>query len=728
MPMPVEVVNPGALDALDAGLDQEAGRKLIDGEKELIKRLRQEITQGRAHDKHARAKYADDRRVARGDTEWLVDTNLVNTIIEILLAFIYAKNPDISVGVADSVGESRAKEYKDATRTLEIVVSRLLKDAGMKRQAKRWVRSAMTVGVGWLKVAMQTRTDKDPIIENQLNDLKANLARIAVLKANLADGETCDEAGREAEIEANITAVQAKLEREIATGIAIDLFPAQDVQVSPECGELENYLQSPWINFRHYKTKEVTQALAGKTAEQLKGANVYHQRPRDPDKEADSSGAMGDTSTEWIRAQDTESESVAGFYCIDEMWSLRDGVVYTMIEGCNDWFARKPYAPNSSARFYDIFLLAFHYIDGERHPQSDVHQMKKLQNEYGRTRSNFAEHRKRSVPGTIVDGSQISPTEMDKIRKSETGEYTVIQPTNPGDDLRKAFASKQYPQFDPRLYDTQPILTDLEKVSGAQDAMQSGVQVEKTATEAEIQNNGFGARVGTRKDEVEDLLSEIAEHVAQLALLLLPQERVIQIAGKMAVWPTGMTIDDIQNGFNIEVRAGTTGKPNTAAQRAAWSTILPLIEKIITVIGNFRSQGPQMEWAAKPYVELLRETCLRLGDHTDIERFLPAPPPDQPAAAPPPPDPVELAKADELQDRGFMERAQGVAALAGVGLPPAAAQDEPAPGAGADPLQAILAAAKGGAAPAPAPGSAPPMQPVLSATPGAPAPAPAPTP
>jgi hypothetical protein len=187
------------------------------------------------------------------------------------------------------------------------------------------------------------------------------------------------------------------------------------------------------------------------------------------------------------------------------------------------------------------------------------------------------------------------------------------------------------------------------------------VAVEKTATEAQIQNTGFGARIGTRRDSVETVLGEIGLYVAQLCLLYLPEDEVIKIAGEDAVWPR-LTVDEVMNAFDIEVKAGSTGKPNAAADRAAWSTLLPLVEKMITVVGNFRAQGPQMEWAAKPYIEMLTTTFELLGNKDDVEKYLPRPPP------PPPPNPI----------------ADIIGAVVGGAAP--GASNEPAPG----PMQSVL--------------------------------------
>lgn len=612
----------GALQAVQTsltGVDDKPTR-------DHITKLRAEIAQALKHDEGARKGYEDDRRVARGLNAdgkplWEVRTNLVQTIIEILMAFTYAKDPDISAAVAQSVGESRALKYAPMVETLEVVISRLLKKAGLKKKAKKLVRQAMTVGIAWMAAAMQTRTEKDQQVQNEINDLKQQLDLITTLKAELAAGQSCaDYDAKQSQLNANMVALQAKAERTIALGLVLEVFDCNDVIVSAQVGMLEDYLDAPWITKNFYKSEDQVRALTGWNKvpgqiDPLANASRFRQRPR-------GDNDLGN-EPKWVQTTDSSAQTLEGFFLVQEMWHKDDGVVYTMVAGVADRWAKAPYAPRQSSRFYDLFRLAFHDIDGDRHPQSDVHMLKDLQDEYSSVRSNFREHRKRAIPATFFNSNVINEEEARKFKQAEIGEYVPLNAGEADGDMSKLFYSKEYPQFDPRLYDTQAILTDIEKVSGAQDAMQSSVAVEKTATEAEIQNNGFGARVGVRKDALEDLLTDLAQHVGEIAMQTCDEAYVRRLAGEDAIWPA-LSIDEIMYGFDIEVQAGSTGKPNAAAQRNAWATLMPLIEKLITVIGNHRAAGN--EWAAAPYVALLKETFRRMGERMDVQKFLPQPP------------------------------------------------------------------------------------------------------
>ena len=147
-----------------------------------------------------------------------------------------------------------------------------------------------------------------------------------------------------------------------------------------------------------------------------------------------------------------------------------------------------------------------------------------------------------------------------------------------------------------------------------------------------IQESGFGARTGARLDELEDALTDMSEYAGQLALQFLSIEDARKYAGPNAEWQQ-LSTEDAFTTFYIDIKAGSTGKPQEQPDREQWGTLMPLIREVIDRIGAARMQG--QEWAAKPWIALLKETFNRLDDHADIEEFLPVVP-EQLLNAPPP--------------------------------------------------------------------------------------------
>jgi hypothetical protein len=108
-------------------------------------------------------------------------------------------------------------------------------------------------------------------------------------------------------------------------------------------------------------------------------------------------------------------------------------------------------------------------------------------------------------------------------------------------------------------------------------------------------------------------------------LLTMDQADAMRYAGPNAVW-MDMSVDEALSLFSIEIKAGSTGKPKALSDREAWGTLMPLVEGMIDRIGNAKMMG--QDWAAQPWIELLRESSKRLDDPLEIEKFIPEVPPE----------------------------------------------------------------------------------------------------
>jgi hypothetical protein len=71
--------------------------------------------------------------------------------------------------------------------------------------------------------------------------------------------------------------------------------------------------------------------------------------------------------------------------------------------------------------------------------------------------------------------------------------------------------------------------------------------------------------------------------------------------------------------MNVEVKAGSAGKPNTSARQQAWAALMPVISQAIAEIGALRGSTPAEIADCKE--ELVIETINRTGERVDAERF-----------------------------------------------------------------------------------------------------------
>ena len=618
-----------------------------------VSALWKEYQEARDFDSGTRKQYQVDRGYASGNKQknWASDANVIGTFIDIMTSFLYARNPDLSSRAARNVGGIQ-KANEDFAETVGIVVSRLWKKGRLKRAARKQVRSALSVGPGWLKVVMNHETAIDPVVQNELNDLDDNLERLRFIQAQLEEGDSSEEETnfQIAEKERLKVSLTDKLELVKAKGLAIDFVMADDMQVSLDVPSIADHLDADWNGNEIYiRANDLRRKFPRITEDAAKQATVYYQsRPKtraagSADSATDAvSEAVGTPSASdgslYRKASSSGSSNEVGFVRVVEVWDKRDHHIKTMVEGVKMW-ARVPYTPSfATTRFYPYFNFIMFEIDGSRHPQSLAHRLEKLQDEYSSKRSNSRLNAERSVPNTLFDNQAITPDDAKKIEESTEQEFIGVKHVK-GDDLRKAFAAKPVPTVDHAVYDTRPVVADMERISGVQEALSSTVTVEKTATEAKIQDQGFNTRSSADRDTLEDMLQDLSEYTTELALQAFSAAEVARIAGPKSFWPEGIAEEDILTLVEIDIKAGTTGKPNESELRQSWSVLLPLIQSMMGMIQQQQVMGNM------PMVEalnnLMEETFRRLDERIDYEQFIPKTPPNllgQPAV----PNPLDV--------------------------------------------------------------------------------------
>lgn len=597
--------------------------------------------------------------------------------------------PPPQPGVPPTPAPQEPDESEDATRfamTAELVVSKLWKMANLKRGAKKTVRSALSVGPGWFKALTYSQKMPAPLIEKQLRDEQASLELLAAQKREMTEGDSPESVELQMEqIKITMQGLAAKIAKSKRYGMTVDFVRADDIQVSLDIASTSDYLDSDWMSEDMYIPFASMKArFPNLTEDDFKGATKYYQRNTGSDSPVDMDGpGTDDRNAEGQYSRSAPSGNSSGgkpveFVKIVELWDRRDGMIKTFIDGVKRW-AVPPYAPpQATSRFYGYFRLAFYEVDGQRHPQSLVMRLAKLQDEYSSCRSNWRTVRARSLPGLVFNEGSITPEDARKLSNNAIGELIGINPTDgAATPLQNLIIAKPLPTINPALYATEPITADMERISGVQEALQSSAAGQpKTATEANIEQTGFASRTNADRDVLEDLLDDLAQYTLETAIQECPAEWVQRLAGPKAFWPYGMDVQDILGLVEISIDAGTTGKPNAAAEKAAWATILPILEKSILQIRQIQPIDPPL---AEALTNVLRETLHRMDDRLDIDEFIPAadtcPPPPPPPKAPPPQ--VKIGLTGKLDPMEVQQVLQAEAIMHPITPPPGGAPGLP---------------------------------------------------
>lgn len=560
----------------------------------------------------------------------------------------------------------RNQTHKQFGETMEIVISRLWMDAKLKNAARSQAQTALTVALGILKASWQERTQgQSPQTAKAIRDLQDNIERVEAMSADMAEDDKeghADCEAKRAEYQRQLEALKGKAERVVARGFVVDVVQPEDFQCAIGY-TIANHADAPWNANRFWIQVDDAKAkmlASGRFAsmqeiEDLVGkATRYMARPvvmQGKEAPAVDDSIEATDADAFVTGTGSEAGDAPVWLAGWEIWDAQSGHVLTMIEGMDRWML-EPWQPDATTRFYPFFALPLHEVDGQRHPQSYISRSYKLLDEYDRLATQFRDHRRRVVPKTAFNKSQVKPEDAAKLAGATINEMVGLDlPANmPIGDVLKEVA---YPAVNPALYDDNPIMAKLERIWGVQEAMSGSIQTAKTATEAQIQSSGFNARTSSRRDILESMLNELAQYTAEVAWQHMDEQDVVEIAGPNAVWPQYHVPEDLRQMLQIEIRAGSSGKPNTSAEREAWSVLLPIMQNGIVQIGQLRQSTPQE--IADKLEQVMRLTGERMGDRLDFDMLIPeagpsngmVPPmgmaaPPGAALPPPPQDPQQI--------------------------------------------------------------------------------------
>jgi len=602
-------------------------------EEGAVKSWLKRIEEAREFDKEARKGYAADRLWCQNKAlEKIFDVRVLiaGTYVGILTTFLYARDPEVSVELAEAVSARIKEDAKALATTLEIVVSRLWKKGKLKAVAKPLVRSSLSVGIGWMKAAWHRETGNNPALQQEIAGLQSSLAAINQLQTSLAEGSVGDDSAQRAELEQRLLQAEDEAQRIIFNALCLDFVRADDIQVAVECACLESYQDSPWIAQRLFMSMEKAKAAYPDAAEFLGSATTYF---RVPGRQVDGAGFDGSSSVEqadaFTKGPAGATDASKACVCVWELWNKETGHVITLAEGCARYL-RQPFKPEQrTTRFYPFFSWAVNYNDGERHPQSLADRSRTLLEDYNRIRTNSRTHRRRAIPKTGFDRSAMSPEDASRLEGAVSNEMVGIDLQ--GQRPEQVVFPISYNQIDPALYDTTDIRAELEMIWGIQEAISSTIRTPKTATEADIQNQGTESRIGYSRDSLDETLSDLAQYTVELAISPngLSFEDAASMAGDDAFWVTMPEPELLDSMVQVDIRAGSSGKPATALRQQQWSILLPQLQQAAIQIGQMRGSNPAD--IANCLEQLAVETVKRAGDTSiDPYSFIPQAPPEMP--------------------------------------------------------------------------------------------------
>lgn len=623
---------------------EEGAREPAEGELRLVAELQTRITADKRHHEAAFKQMRSDMDLARTGAaqNWAEAGNYVANIVgrhvKMKTASLYAKNPKaiarraerLDFAVWDEQTESLleamqiatmataqppdpmtgmnmammdlqvqqaiavVKDYSDGMaerdrierigKTLEILFGYFTREQtplDFKSQMKALVRRACTTGVGYLKIGFQREYEQDPKVVESLADFTNQLRHVETLMEKAQDSAAADFEARREELAQAIKSMQEREYVLLREGLIFDFPESTNVIPDKMCRALTGFLGARHITVEYLYTCDEVKEIFG-----VKLHDSDYTR-LDADGTEHAPGEMTGPTDGMVR--------------VWEHYDRAAGTVYYLADGYKQYL-RAPQAPDIYVEdFWPVYPLTFNEVEHHKQlfPPSDVKLIEHQQHEYNRAKQGIREHRQFARPRAFGKTGLVDDEDKTRIARAEPFTYTELNMAEDG-DVRQLLQFAEVPGVDPNLYETGTTMQDVQLVLGAQEASFGGVS-KATATEAALADGSQMASESSAVDELDSFLTRVAKASGQVLLREMAEESVKEIVGPGAVWPT-MTLDQVVRDLFLEIEAGSSGRPNQAAEIKNWREMLP-----------FLIQMPRInpEWLA-------RESLRRLDDRMDL--------------------------------------------------------------------------------------------------------------
>lgn len=496
----------------------------------------------------------------------------------------------------DSVQAENARLDK-ISKTLEILFSYFMSESQptFKSQMKALVRRMLTTGVGYVKLGFQREMQRRPEISARMNDVQVRLDHLERLAKEASEGELRDTQAEYEELMLSMRELTQQPDIIVREGLMFDFPDSTAIIVDPRCKQLRGFIGARWIAHQMFFTPDEVMEIYGKDVKE--SYTGYQVKGRSHDSSRQSLGSEGG---------ETKTSPEEGMVCVYEIYDKPSGLVYTVAEGYDD-FLKEPAEPELRLEtFWPVFALVCNEVehDKEIYPPSDVHLMRSMVHEYNRAREGLREHRKANRPTYLTPAGMLEEEDKEKLAARPAHGVITVQGMQAGQKSEDLVAPLKTIGIDPNLYEVGTVFDDVQLAVGAQEANFGGT-AGATATETSVAESSRMSALGAQVDELDSFMSEVARAAGAILFQEMSAEQVKRIAGPGAVWPE-LTAQEIADEIQLEIEAGSTGKPNQAAELRNMERVLPYIIQI---------PGIDPKWLAK-------EVLKRMDDKLDLDAAL----------------------------------------------------------------------------------------------------------
>ncbi|MBD9674955.1 hypothetical protein IB275_30540 [Pseudomonas sp. PDM21] len=486
-------------------------------------------------------------------------------------------------------GMMRRMQADKIGKTMEIVYEYEVREQAIpfKISMKQLVRRTITTGVGYCKLGFHRLMEKLPGDVDKITDVTQPARRAERINLEVQAGQREVDDPQSEELLRMTVAAQETESLLVKEGLDYEFPSSTSILPDPRCRQLKGFLGCRWVAQEYM--------LSPDDVKEIYGIDVRGEH------EAYTTDGYRSSTQALVYGED--DKRAQGRLCaVYELYDKATGTCMTLCDGFPGYLVPPKTPPLQLETFWPWKVLTFNDTEDEESifPPSDVELMRDMQIEHNVARQRLREHRdsarpKYAVPAGVLD-------EPDKAALSASAAHMVVELKGlaPNTSVDSVLQRVPYNPIDPQLYEVNTSFEDILKVVGAQEANLGGTSG-STATESSIAESSRMTSQGSNADDLDDFLTELAQDASHVLLMEFSPETVERIAGPGYAWPE-LSREEVSQDLQLVIKAGSSGRPNKAAEIQNFQQIAPLLLQI---------PGVKPQWLAEQAIQ-------RLDDRVDV--------------------------------------------------------------------------------------------------------------
>lgn len=455
--------------------------------------------------------------------------------------------PSVSVNYPKIAVTARKEEHAMNAATVEAASNYMWQTGDTHEEFRQAVKDFVITGLGWCKTTWlyeEKQVDWDEQsymdeVQSRVMDLQSKMDEAAAQGADVSGYPSIED------VVGSIPKMRTVVKSDRANVERISGF---DIYVDPDATRIKS---ARWIAQRMYipiavaKAREDWDVSARKLLKPY--AMSYAKKDIDILYESESRGEEVDFAIVW------------------EYYDLIKEEVSVFAEGCDKYLLKPSPVPFSFA--HPFVPLENYKVPDKLYPIGDIEQLSTLQMELSITRTQMVNDRKRYRRMYMYRPDAIGDEGVEALESGDDNALIAVDSDRPFGDVIAPMGTTPLP---PEFYNqTSMMLEDINLVSGVSEYARGAVsEIRRTATEANMIQDGANARSADKMAIIERSIGEIADRIVKLSQQYLTQVQVARIVGANDAnqW-IQYTKEDLYGEYDFQVEAGSTMPQNESSRR-----------------------------------------------------------------------------------------------------------------------------------------------------------------